>query len=85
MFTDLDGVRQQDGSTRTMIFGVKALVSYVSQCMTLHPGDVIFTGTPAGVGEGKKPTPVFLRPGQTLRLGLSGLGEQSSRMVAFGG
>ena len=85
LFTDLDGVRQQNGSTRTMIFGVKALVSYVSRCVTLHPGDVIFTGTPAGVGEGKKPAPVFLRPGQTLRLGLAGLGEQISRTVAYNG
>ncbi len=85
LFTDLDGIRQQESSTRSMIFGVKALVSYVSQCMTLHPGDVIFTGTPAGVGEGKKPAPVFLRPGQTLRLGLSGLGEQTSRTVAYDG
>lgn len=85
MFTDVDGVRQQDGSTRTMIFGVKTLVSYVSQCITLHPGDVIFTGTPPGVGLGKKPTPVFLKPGQTLRLGVAGLGEQNARTVAFGG
>ena len=85
MFTDVDGVRQQDGSTRTMIFGVKTLIAYVSQCITLHPGDVIFTGTPPGVGLGKKPTPVFLKPGQTMRLGIAGLGEQVQRTVAYGG
>jgi ureidoglycolate lyase len=85
MFTDVDGVRQQDGNTRTMIFGVKTLIAYVSQCITLHPGDVIFTGTPPGVGLGKKPTPVFLKPGQTVRLGIAGLGEQTQRTVAYGG
>lgn len=82
MFCDVDGVRQQDGSTRTMIFGVKQVVSYVSQCITLNPGDVIFTGTPPGVGLGKKPTPVFLKAGQTMRLGIAGLGEQQQRLVA---
>ena len=85
MFTDVDGVRQQDGNTRTMIFGVKTLIAYVSQCITLHPGDVIFTGTPPGVGLGKKPTPVFLKAGQTMRLGIEGLGEQTQRLVAYGG
>jgi len=85
MFTDVDGVRQQDGSTRTMIFGVKTLIAYVSQCITLHPGDVIFTGTPPGVGLGKKPSPVFLKPGQTVRLGIQGLGEQLQRTVAYEG
>jgi len=82
MFTDVDGQRMQDGSTRTMIFGVAKLVSYVSQCITLHPGDVISTGTPPGVGLGKKPTPVFLKAGQTMRLGIAGLGEQVQRVVA---
>jgi len=82
MFCDVDGQRMQDGSTRTMIFGVAKLVSYVSQCITLHPGDVISTGTPPGVGLGKKPTPVFLKPGQTMRLGIAGLGEQVQRVVA---
>jgi ureidoglycolate lyase len=85
MFCDVDGVRQQDGSTRTMIFGVKTLVSYVSQCITLHPGDVIFTGTPPGVGLGKKPTPIFLKAGQRMRLGIEGLGEQEQRLVAYAG
>jgi ureidoglycolate lyase len=82
MFCDVDGVRQQDGSTRTMIFGVKQIIAYVSQCITLNPGDVIFTGTPPGVGLGKKPQPVFLRPGQVMRLGIQGLGEQQQRLVA---
>lgn len=85
MFCDVDGVRQQDGNTRTMIFGVKQIIAYVSQCITLHPGDVIFTGTPPGVGLGKKPTPVFLKPGQTVRLGVAGLGEQTQRTVAYEG
>ncbi len=82
MFTEVDGVRMQDGSTRTMIFGVKRLISYVSQCITLHPGDVISTGTPPGVGLGKKPAPVFLKAGQTMRLGIAGLGEQVQKVVA---
>jgi len=85
MFCDVDGQRMQDGSTRTMIFGVRTIVSYVSHFITLHPGDVIFTGTPPGVGLGKKPTPVFLKPGQTMRLGIAGLGEQTQRTVAYGG
>ncbi|TCH98953.1 FAA hydrolase family protein [Roseococcus sp. SYP-B2431] len=85
MWTDLDGVRQQDGSTRTMIFNVKQLVSYVSQCITLFPGDVIFTGTPPGVGLGKKPTPWFLKAGQQLKVGIEGLGEQVSNTVAYKG
>jgi ureidoglycolate lyase len=85
MFCDVDGVRQQDGSTRTMIFGVRQIIAYVSQCITLHPGDVIFTGTPPGVGLGKKPTPVFLKAGQTMRLGIAGLGEQTQRLVAWAG
>ena len=80
MFTDVDGERMQDGSTSTMIFGVAELVSYVSQCITLHPGDVIATGTPPGVGLGKKPTPIFLRAGQVVRLGIEGLGEQTHKM-----
>lgn len=82
MFCDVDGVRQQDGSTRTMIFSVRQIIAYVSQCITLHPGDVIFTGTPPGVGLGKKPTPVFLKAGQTMRLGIQGLGEMSQKTVA---
>ena len=85
MFLDVDGVRQQTGTTKTMIFGVKQIVSYVSHFITLHPGDIIFTGTPPGVGLGKKPNPVFLKPGQTMRLGVQGLGEQNQRTVAYAG
>ena len=85
MWADVDGVRQQDGSTKTMIFNVKQLVSYVSQCITLFPGDVIFTGTPPGVGLGKKPTPWFLKAGQEVRVGVEGLGEQITRTVAYQG
>ena len=84
LWCDVDGERMQDGTTRTMIFGVRKLVSYVSHFMTLHAGDVIATGTPPGVGLGKKPSPVFLKPGQTLRTGVEGLGEQSQRLVEFG-
>ena len=82
MYCDVDGVREQNGSTKTMIFGVKQIVSYVSQCITLNPGDVIFTGTPPGVGLGKKPTPIFLKAGQTMKLGIAGLGEQTQKLVA---
>ncbi|MEW9805673.1 fumarylacetoacetate hydrolase family protein [Mesorhizobium marinum] len=81
MFADVDGKRYQDGSTRTMIFDVATLVEYVSFCFTLHPGDVIATGTPPGVGLGQKPDPVFLREGQVVKLGIEGLGEQTHRMV----
>jgi ureidoglycolate lyase len=82
MWLDVDGQRMQDGSTATMIFGVTKLVSYVSHFITLHPGDIISTGTPPGVGMGKKPSPVFLAPGQTMRLGIAGLGEQTQPVVA---
>ena len=82
MWLDVDGQRMQDGSTRTMIFDVRQLVSYVSHFITLHPGDIISTGTPPGVGMGKKPSPVFLKGGETMRLGVEGLGEQTQRVVA---
>ncbi len=82
LWTEVDGVRMQDGTTRTMIFNVIQIVSYVSRFITLHPGDVIATGTPPGVGMGKKPTPIFLKPGQTMRLGIDGLGEQTQKLVA---
>ncbi|MCU0887461.1 MAG: fumarylacetoacetate hydrolase family protein [Rubritepida sp.] len=85
MWTDVDGKREQDGSTKTMIFGVRHLVHYVSQCITLFPGDVIFTGTPPGVGLGKKPQPWFLKAGQEIRVGIEGMGEQRNRTVAFAG
>ncbi len=83
MYTDIDGKRMQNGSTKTMIFGVKTLIAYVSQCITLHPGDVISTGTPPGVGLGVKPHPVFLRAGQTMKLGIAGLGEQTQKLVPW--
>lgn len=82
LWLDVDGARRQAGNTRDMIFGVAELVSYISGFMSLQPGDVIATGTPAGVGMGFKP-PVYLRAGQTVRAGIAGLGEQSSPVVAF--
>ncbi|WP_075217568.1 fumarylacetoacetate hydrolase family protein [Mongoliimonas terrestris] len=82
MWLSVDGVMRQNGSTETMVFGVKTLVSYISQFMSLQPGDVISTGTPPGVGMGIKPTPVYLRPGQEIRLGIEGLGEQTQTTVA---
>jgi 2-keto-4-pentenoate hydratase/2-oxohepta-3-ene-1,7-dioic acid hydratase in catechol pathway len=87
MWLDHNGVRMQDGNTKTMIFGVAKLVSYVSQFMTLLPGDVITTGTPPGVGMGVKkngkPAPVYLKRGDTMSLGIEGLGEQHQKVVAF--
>lgn len=80
MWLEVDGKRFQDGSTRTMIFGVAHLVSYISQFMSLQAGDVISTGTPPGVGLGQKP-PLYLTPGQTMRLGIQGLGEQRQTTV----
>ncbi|WP_048645686.1 fumarylacetoacetate hydrolase family protein [Nitratireductor soli] len=80
MWLDVDGERRQTGNTSTMIFGVAELVSYLSQFMTLEPGDVISSGTPPGVGLGMKP-PTFLKEGQVIRLGISGLGEQRQMMV----
>jgi 2-keto-4-pentenoate hydratase/2-oxohepta-3-ene-1,7-dioic acid hydratase in catechol pathway len=82
MWLDLNGKRVQSGSTKTMIFGAAKLVSYVSQFMTLEPGDVITTGTPPGVGMGMKP-PVFLKRGDVMTLGIQGLGEQRQKVVAF--
>lgn len=80
LWLEVDGHRYQNGNTQTMIFGVKKLVSYLSQFMSLLPGDVISTGTPSGVGLSLKPSN-FLRPGQVVRLGVEGLGEQTQRMV----
>ena len=77
-----DEVRQ-NGNTRTMIFDCKTLVSYVSQFMTLEPGDIITTGTPPGVGLGIKPKPIFLKPRDTVHLGIEGLGTQTQRFVKF--
>jgi 2-keto-4-pentenoate hydratase/2-oxohepta-3-ene-1,7-dioic acid hydratase in catechol pathway len=82
MWLEVDGKRMQNGSTKTMIFGVAMLVSYVSQFITLHPGDIISTGTPPGVGMGTKPFPIFLRPEQEVRAGIQGLGEQKQMTVA---
>ncbi len=81
LWLDVDGVRRQHGNTRTMVFPVPVLVSYISQFMTLEPGDVIATGTPPGVGLGIKPQPVFLQDGQRMRAGITGLGEQCQRIV----
>ena len=83
MWLEVDGHRYQDGSTKTMIFGVQHLVHYVSQFMSLQPGDIITTGTPPGVGMGVKPNPVWLKPGQTMRLGIEGLGEQQQKTKAY--
>ncbi len=83
LWLDVDGVRRQTGNTETMIFGVATLISYLSQFMTLHPGDVITTGTPPGVGMGHKPQ-IFLKPGNVMHLGVQGLGEQRQRLVAAG-
>jgi len=82
LWLDVNGERMQTGSTSTMIFGVKTLVSYISQFMVLKPGDVITSGTPPGVGQGKKP-PRFLKAGDTMSLGVDGLGQQSQRVVAW--
>jgi|SRR6187402_327039 len=82
LWCDIDGKRMQDGNTRTMIFDVRTIVSYVSQFMTLHPGDIIATGTPPGVAMGMKPEPAYLRPGQSMSAGIAGLGEQLQRLVA---
>ncbi len=82
MWLDVSGERMQTGSTATMVFGVRTLVSYISQFMILQPGDVITTGTPPGVGSGKKP-PRFLKAGDTMSLGIDGLGQQAQRVVAW--
>ena len=81
MWLTVDGVSRQDGSTKTMIFTVPFLVHYISQFMSLQPGDIISTGTPPGVGLGIKPEPIFLRAGQTIKLGIEGLGEQEQLTV----
>jgi 2,4-didehydro-3-deoxy-L-rhamnonate hydrolase len=83
IWLDVNGVRMQNGSTRTMVFGVAHLVSYISRFMTLLPGDIISTGTPPGVGMGKKPAPIFLKAGDEIRLGIEGLGEQHQRVHAW--
>jgi 2-keto-4-pentenoate hydratase/2-oxohepta-3-ene-1,7-dioic acid hydratase in catechol pathway len=82
MWLDVNGQRMQTGSTKTMIFGVAHLVHYVSQFMALLPGDIITTGTPPGVGMGKKP-PRYLKAGDSVSLGVAGLGQQSQKVVAW--
>lgn len=81
LWLEVDGHRYQNGNTRTLIFSVPQLIAYLSRCMSLQPGDVISTGTPPGVGLGVKPQPVFLRAGQRMRLGITGLGEQNQLTV----
>lgn len=82
MWLEVNGHRFQNGSTRTMVFGVKTLVSYISRFMSLMPGDIISTGTPPGVGLGQKP-PVYLKAGDVMRLGIAGLGEQRQALQAW--
>jgi 2,4-didehydro-3-deoxy-L-rhamnonate hydrolase len=83
MWLDVNGQRMQTGSTKTMIFGVATLVSYISRFLTLEPGDIITTGTPPGVGAGKKPQPIFLKAGDSVRLGIEKLGEQQQQVIAW--
>lgn len=83
MWLEVNGKRVQNGSTKTMIFGVAHLVSYISRFMTLYPGDLISTGTPPGVGMGHKPNPVYLKPGDTMRVSIEGLGEQQQKVYAW--
>ncbi|HEJ8016067.1 TPA: fumarylacetoacetate hydrolase family protein [Serratia marcescens] len=81
LWLEVDGKRYQDGNTSTMIFRIPQIVSYLSRFMSLQPGDMISTGTPPGVGMGQKPQPIYLRAGQTMRLGIEGLGEQRQQTV----
>ena len=82
LWLEVDGKRYQDGNTKTMVYGVEYLIHYLSQFFSLNTGDVISTGTPPGVGMGQKPEPIYLRPGQTMRLGIENLGIQTQRVVA---
>ena len=82
LWLEVDGKRYQDGNTKTMVYGVEYLIHYLSQFFSLNTGDVISTGTPPGVGHGQKPEPIYLRPGQTMRLGIENLGIQTQRVVA---
>jgi 2-keto-4-pentenoate hydratase/2-oxohepta-3-ene-1,7-dioic acid hydratase in catechol pathway len=83
LFLEVNGERMQHGNTRTMIFPVRKLISYVSEFMTLYAGDLLITGTPPGVGLGHKPEPRFLKPGDVMHLGIAGLGEQRQQVVAW--
>jgi 2,4-diketo-3-deoxy-L-fuconate hydrolase len=83
LWLDVNGKRMQSGSTRKMIFPVRTLVSYISRFMTLHPGDLITTGTPPGVGMGRKPSPVYLKAGDVVELGISQLGKQRQKVIPY--
>ena len=83
MFLNLNGRRMQTGNTSNMIFTVKQLISYVSEFITLYPGDLLATGTPAGVGLGQKPNPIFLKEGDVMHLGIEKLGEQRQRVIPW--
>lgn len=82
LWLEVDGKRYQDGNTADMIFGIDYLISYLSRFFTLYPGDIISTGTPSGVGMGQKPNPIFLKPGQSVKLGITHLGEQTHLTTA---
>ena len=81
LWLDLNGERMQDGTTQTMVYGVNFIVSYISQFMSLQPGDIISTGTPPGVGMGMNPQ-VFLKPGDVMELGIEGIGEQKQKTIS---
>jgi len=83
MYLDLNGKRMQTGNTATMIFPVAECIAYMSRFITLHPGDLLITGTPPGVGEGQKPDKIFLKPGDVMELGITGLGTQRQDVIAF--
>lgn len=83
MHLDVNGQRMQTGNTRTMIFTIRQLIAYVSRYITLYPGDLLITGTPPGVGEGKKPQAVYLKPGDVMELGIAGLGTQRQDVIAW--
>ena len=82
IWLEVNGNKMQDSSTSNMVYGVNFLISYLSHFMSLHPGDIISTGTPAGVGLGMKP-PVYLKPGDRMKLGIEGLGEQNQTTIAY--
>lgn len=82
LWLEVDGHRYQHGNTKQMAFSVAHIISYLSHFFTLHPGDIISTGTPSGAGFGQKPNPLYLHPNQTIKLGISGLGEQQQTTVA---
>ena len=84
MWLDVNGKRMQTGNTRTMIFGVAEIISYVSRFLTLQPGDIITTGTPPGVGEGQKPEKIFLKAGDVMHLGIDGSRRATAKSVCIG-